>query len=99
MAMKLCNTPLFQCMFVIAALLVSPIHRSSEGAASPRATVPLSAISGTDSEFAFRDSDHLRRPHYTLGCSAPVLPSGKPDAPLRVHRSSRDKLIAMAANT
>jgi hypothetical protein len=33
-----------------------------------------------------------------LGRSAPLLPCGKPDAPLRVRRSSRDKLIVLAAN-
>ena len=33
--------------------------------------------------------DHLRRPRCALGRSDPTLPLGKPDAPLRVRRSSR----------
>ena len=34
------------------------------------------------------EGDHLRRPRCALGRSAPTLPLGKPDAPLRVRRSS-----------
>ena len=33
--------------------------------------------------------DHLRRPRGAFGRSEPMLPFGKPDAPLRVRRSSR----------
>jgi hypothetical protein len=33
--------------------------------------------------------DHLRRPHSAFDRSEPVLPFGKPDAPLRVRRSSQ----------
>jgi hypothetical protein len=57
-------------------------------AATPRETVPA-LLSRTDSEFALRNCDHLRRPRCALGRSAPVLPGGKPAAPLRVRRSSR----------
>jgi hypothetical protein len=35
--------------------------------------------------------DHLRRPRSAFGRSDPTLPLGKPPAPLRVHRSSRDR--------
>ena len=61
---------------------------SLKGPATPRETVPA-LLSRTDSEFALRNCDHLRRPRCALGRSAPVLPCGKPDAPLRVRRSSR----------
>ena len=58
-----------------------------------RAAAPPSKSSKTLLSL-FQRCDHLRRPRCTLGGSAPVLPSGKPDAPLRVRRSSREKLIA-----
>jgi hypothetical protein len=44
--------------------------------------------------FAFWNCDHLRRPRGALGRSDPMLPLGKPDAPLRVRRSSHGQLIA-----
>src|ERR1700693_25939 len=61
---------------------------SLKGPATPRETVPA-LFSLTASEFALRSCDHLRRPHCAPGGSAPVLPRGKPAAPLRVRRSSR----------
>ena len=45
----------------------------------------------TDSEFALRNWDHLRRPRCALGRSAPSLPRGSSNASLRVRRSSRGK--------
>jgi hypothetical protein len=43
----------------------------------------------TDSEFCW-ECDHLRRPRGAFGRSDPTLPLGKPDAPLRVRRTSHD---------
>ena len=51
-------------------------------------TVPALFPAQTPSLF-LGECDHLRRPRCALGRSAPMLPRGKPDAPLRVRRSSR----------
>ena len=48
----------------------------------------LPSFPRTDSDLAVWNCDHLRRPLGALGRSDPTLPLGKPDAPLRVRRSS-----------
>ncbi len=53
-------------------------------------TVPT-LFSRTDSGLLCPRCDHLRRPRCAFGRSDPTLPTRKPDAPLRVRRSSRDR--------
>jgi len=57
-----------------------------------RAAAPPSKSSKTLLSL-FQRCDHLRRPRHALGLPAHA-PSRKPDAPLWVRRSSREKLIA-----
>jgi hypothetical protein len=47
-------------------------------------------FSHTDSRGCSSECDHLRRPRSALGRSDPMPPLGKPDALLRVRRSSRN---------
>jgi hypothetical protein len=68
-----------------AALNISP--SCCQGFAVRRLCLP--SFPRTDSDLAVWECDHLRRPHCALGRSDPTLPLGKPDAPLRVRRSSR----------
>jgi hypothetical protein len=71
--------------------LVTEVPTNPPDAAAPRETVPAAPIILKHRlRVCLAESDHLRRPRCALGRPDPALPLGKPNAALRVRRSSLD---------